>query len=306
MAENDKQNHRNGTSTSAFGSPGRFGHDSSEFYASRLYEDVELDTNVTYIENPISRNVTNHIFPRSSEVMAELPDSSIHLVVTSPPYNVGKEYDSNLSLTEYRNFLNRIFTEVYRVLVPGGRVCLNLANLGRSPYIPLHAYIIQDMIKCKYLMRGEIIWDKGSSASRSTAWGSWMSPTNPTLRDTHEYILIFSKQVYTLPLNGRKPTITKEEFLEFTKSIWYFNAESAKKVGHPAPFPIELPYRCIQLYTAEDDVILDPFMGAGTTALAAQMTKRRFIGYEVEQKYCDIAAKRLEKQAQLSLEEVNV
>jgi len=306
VVENDKRNQRNGTRTTSFGSPGRFGHDSSEFYAGRLYEGVKLGIKSLYIENPISSYVSNHIFTSSSENMTELPDCSIHLAVTSPPYNVGKEYDENLSLQEYRAFLKRVFTEVYRVLVPGGRLCLNIANLGRSPYLPLEAYLAQDLIELNYLMRGEIIWDKGNSASRSTAWGSWRSPTNPTLRDTHEYILIFSKENYARKLNGRIPTITRDEFLEFTKSVWSFNAAPAKKVGHPAPFPIELPYRCIQLYTAQDDVVLDPFMGAGATALAALATKRRFVGYEIEQKYCDIASKRLAEKVQLSLETVNV
>ncbi len=291
----------NGTKTSAFGSPGRFGHDSSVFYAGRLYEGIEVDSKAEYFENALPSEAENHIFCKSSELMTELPNCAIHLVVTSPPYNVGKEYDENLSLAEYRMFLRRVFSEIHRVLVPGGRLCLNLANLGRSPYVPLQAYVAQDLIECKFLMRGEVIWDKGGSASRSTAWGSWMSPTNPTLRDTHEYILVFSKQGYYRPLLGRRPTITRKEFLEFTKSVWRFPSESARKVGHPAPFPVELPYRCIQLYTAENDVVLDPFIGAGSTALAAQKTKRRFIGYETEQKYCDIAIQRLERQGQLAL-----
>ncbi|MGA2367381.1 MAG: site-specific DNA-methyltransferase [Dehalococcoidia bacterium] len=283
----------NGSKTSAFGSPGRFGHDSSKFYAGRLYDGVVKDSKVEYIENPLPPEITDRFLCKSSINMDELPDTCIHLVVTSPPYNVGKEYDENLTLSEYRSFLRQVFTQVYRVLVPGGRLCLNLANLGRTPYIPLHAYITQDLIECGYLMRGEIIWDKGGSASRSTAWGSWLSPTNPTLRDTHEYILIFSKQGFYRPLLGRKPTITREEFLKFTKSIWHLAAEPAIKTGHPAPFPVELPYRCIQLYTAEEDVVLDPFMGAGATAMAARQSKRRFIGYDIEQKYCDIAKRRL-------------
>jgi DNA modification methylase len=283
----------NGTKTSTFGSPGRFGHDSTLFYSSRLYEGIAIERKVDYIENQLPGEISDNIFCKSSEHMTELPDCSVHLVVTSPPYNVGKEYDENLTLAEYRSFIRRVFTEVYRVLVPGGRVCLNIANLGRSPYIPLHAYLIQDFLECQYTMRGEIIWDKRASATSSTAWGSWMSPTNPTLRDIHEYILVFSKQGYNRPLQGRDPTITRDEFLEFTKSVWHFPAESAKKVGHPAPFPIELPYRCIQLYTAEGEVILDPFMGAGATALAAKKTKRRFVGYEIQKKYCDIAIRRL-------------
>jgi len=283
----------NGTKTSAFGSPGRFGHDSSTFYSGRLYEGISKHSRVPYMENLLPDNTADHIFCKSSEKMEELPDSSVHLVVTSPPYNVGKEYDENLSLSEYRDLLRRVFSEVYRVLVPGGRICVNLANLGRTPYLPLHAFISQDLIELQYLMRGEILWDKGGSASRSTAWGSWLSPTNPTLRDTHEYILVFCKQGYYRPLKDRKPTISKEEFLEYTKSVWHFAAEPAKKTGHPAPFPVELPYRCIQLYTAEGDVVLDPFMGAGATALAAKKTNRKYLGYDIERKYCDIAELRL-------------
>lgn len=128
--------------------------------------------------------------------MEELPDNSVHLMVTSPPYNVGKEYDQNLSFTEYREFLKSVWKEVYRVLVPGGRACINIANLGRKPYIPLHTFIIKDMLDIGFLMRGEIIWNKGSSASPSTAWGSWLSAKNPTLRDVHEYILVFSKDTF--------------------------------------------------------------------------------------------------------------
>jgi len=291
----------NGTKTSAFGSPGRFGHDSSRFYSGRLYEGMTKNNKVEYIENPLQAGIIDHIFCKSSENMTELPNSSIHLAVTSPPYNVGKEYDEDLTLSEYRNFLCKVFSEVYRVLVPGGRFCINVANLGRSPYIPLQAYIAEDLIRCNFLMRGEIIWDKGGSASRSTAWGSWKSPTNPTLRDTHEYILVFSKQSYYRPLMGRKPTITKDQFLAYTKSVWHFSAESARKVGHPAPFPIELPYRCIQMYTALDEIVLDPFLGAGATAVAARKTGRKFVGYEIEQKYCDIVTHRLEKQEILPL-----
>jgi len=128
--------------------------------------------------------------------MQDLPDNSVHLMVTSPPYNVGKEYDENLTLSEYRAFLKRVWSEVKRVLVPGGRVCINVANLGRKPYIPLHAFIVEDMIDLGYLMRGEVIWNKAAGGSPSTAWGSWRSAKNPTLRDVHEYIMIFSKGTY--------------------------------------------------------------------------------------------------------------
>ena len=287
---------KNGTKTSSFGSPGRFGHDSTKFYSSRLYAGFKLDENVVFVENKIPEKHLNKIFCKSSENMEELPDNSVHLMVTSPPYNVGKDYDKDLTLQEYRDFLSRIFKEVYRVLVPGGRVCINVANLGRKPYLPLHSYIIEDMHKIGFLMRGEVIWNKAATASPSTAWGSWLSAKNPTLRDIHEYILIFSKAAFARANHeNRKPTLSKEEFLELTKSIWTFGAESAKKIGHPAPFPVELPLRCIKLYTFEGDVVLDPFMGAGTTAVAALMSNRNFVGYDVEEKYVKLSEERIRK-----------
>jgi DNA modification methylase len=284
---------RKSTITSSFGSPGREGHDSSAFYKTRLYADRIQVESEAYIENPMDG--LDLIFNKSSEEMSELPDNSVHLMATSPPYNVGKEYDNDLTLEEYLAFLMRVWKETYRVLVPGGRACINVANVGRKPYIPLHASIMKDMIDMGFLMRGEIIWDKAASASTSTAWGSWQSATNPTLRDTHEYILVFSKGSYRRDrMDGRVSTISKDEFLEFTKSVWGFPAESAKKVGHPAPFPIELPYRLIQLYTFSDEIVLDPFMGSGQTALAALKAGRHFLGYELSEEYCDLANRRIQ------------
>ncbi|WP_457571060.1 DNA-methyltransferase [Desulfovulcanus sp.] len=284
---------RLGTRTSSFGTPGRINHDSTKFYNSRLYEGVVVDENVRYIENPIDSKYINKIFCKSSEMMSELPDNSVHLMITSPPYNVSKEYDQNLSLEEYLDFLKRVWKETYRVLVPGGRVCINVANLGRKPYIPLHSYIIESMQEIGYLMRGEIIWNKASSASPSTAWGSWMSAANPVLRDIHEYILIFSKQTFSRKKQKKENTILKEQFLEWTKSVWTFPAVSAKKIGHPAPFPTELPYRLIQLYSFKGDVVLDPFVGSGSTCLAALKANRRYIGYDINEKYIKLAENRI-------------
>ncbi|MEM0466857.1 MAG: site-specific DNA-methyltransferase [Candidatus Thermoplasmatota archaeon] len=286
-----------GTKTSVFGSPGRSNHDSSAFYNSRLYEGLPVEKReVDFVENKIEEKYLDKVLCKSSEKMEELPDNSVHLMVTSPPYNVGKEYDENLSLQEYRNFLSRVWKETYRVLVPGGRVCINVANLGRKPYIPLHAFIIEDMHKIGFLMRGEIIWNKASTASPSTAWGSWLSPKNPVLRDIHEYILVFSKDVFTRKNHSNgKPTMERDEFLELTKSVWTFGAESAQKVGHPAPFPVELPKNCIKLYTFENDVVLDPFMGSGTTAVAALLLNRHFVGYDTEEEYVKIAEKRIQE-----------
>jgi site-specific DNA-methyltransferase (adenine-specific) len=259
-----------------------------------LYEGLPEEQDIEFEENPIPRDCLDTVFCKSSENMEELPDSSVHLMVTSPPYNVGKDYDEDFTLSEYTDFLSQVWKEVYRVLVPGGRVCVNIANLGRKPYIPLHSFIIRDMTELGLLMRGEIIWDKGSSASPSTAWGTWLSPANPILRDVHEYILVFSKGSYSRGKSeGRESGITKEEFLEFTKSVWTFPAESAKKIGHPAPFPVELPYRLIQLYTFEEEVVLDPFMGSGQAAIAAIRANRHYVGYEIDEEYAKLASKRI-------------
>ena len=175
-----------------------------------------------------------------------------------------------------------------------------MANLGRKPYLPLNAMITREMRELGFLMRGEIIWNKSASAGSSCAWGSWRSPTNPVLRDVHEYIIIFSKQDFSrnkLGSKSKSATITRDEFLEFTKSIWSFPTESASKVGHPAPFPVVLPWRLIQLYTYTDDVVLDPFMGAGTTAVAAVRAHRHYVGYEVSTEYIDLAHQRIEREA---------
>ncbi|MYD47366.1 MAG: site-specific DNA-methyltransferase [Chloroflexi bacterium] len=283
------------THTSAFGSPGRRGHDSSRFYAGRLYHDQPSERDVPYVENPLPPADPNTIFPQSSaRRMRQLPDCSVHLMVTSPPYNVGKEYDDDLTLPQYRAFLRRVMREVHRVLVPGGRVCFNIANLGRRPYLPLHRYVIEDLLRIGFLMRGEIIWDKAASAASSTAWGSWQSAANPTLRDVHEYILVLCKDTYRRPkVAGRESTIARDDFLDWTRSVWQFPAESARRVGHPAPFPVELPRRCIELYTYAGEVVLDPFMGSGTTAIAALQTGRQFVGYETSQDYRELAHRRL-------------
>ena len=287
---------RRATRSSAFGSPGRVSHDSSAFYNARLYGELKPSAPATPdspVPAEVPAEVLDRIVPHSSEDMSELPSGCAHLMVTSPPYNAGKEYDKDLTLDEYRALLRRVFAETYRVLVSGGRACVNVANLGRKPYVPLHAFIIQDMLDIGFQMRGEVIWDKGSSASSSTAWGSWRSAGNPVLRDVHEYVLVFSKETFARKADGRRSTISRDDFLEWTKSVWSFPAASARKVGHPAPFPEELPRRLIDLYSFRGDVILDPFCGSGTTCLAAAQLKRHFVGYEIEPKYIRLAESRL-------------
>ncbi len=285
------------TSTSAFGSPGRSSHDASVFYAGRIYHDQPQEQALEYVENSLPPECLDKVFCHSAEEMAELPDHSIHLMVTSPPYNVGKEYDDDRSLPEYLAFLGRVWGEVYRLLVPGGRACVNVANLGRRPYLPLHAWIATGMLEAGFLMRGEIIWNKAASASPSTAWGSWKSASNPTLRDVHEYILVFSKGSFKRPNpSQRVSTITDEQFLEYTRSVWTFPAEPASNIGHPAPFPIELPARLIQLYSFKDEVVLDPFMGSGQTALAALRAGRHYVGYEINPEYVSLAHSRIQQE----------
>jgi DNA modification methylase len=289
----ESSHERRNTETSSFGTPGRISHDSGKFYASRLYENIPGDQVVDQVENPIPAENLDRLYNKSSEQMDEIPDDSVHLMITSPPYNATKDYDQNLNLQEYLKLLSTVWQETFRVLVPGGRACINVANLGRKPYIPLHTYIIDLMLDAGFLMRGEIIWNKASSASQSTAWGSWKSASNPVLRDVHEYILIFSKQIFKRDRGPKENTISRDEFLEWTKSVWTISAVSAKKIGHPAPFPEELPHRLIQLYSFKGDIVLDPFAGSGTTCLVAAMDGRHYIGYDINEQYLELASERI-------------
>lgn len=286
---------KKGSKTSDFGTTSRINHDASQYYKSRLYSELK-ESNAA---DPIPDNIfpgayENKIILGSSENMHQIPDHSLHLMVTSPPYNATKTYDQDLSLQEYLQLLQDVFAETYRVLVYGGRACVNIANLGRRPYIPLSDYISQMMIEIGFKMRGEIIWRKGAGAGVSMAWGSWKSASNPVLRDTHEYILVFSKGSYARKKpEGKENTIERDQFMEWTKSVWTMNTESAKKIGHPAPFPVELPYRLIQLYTYSGDIILDPFIGSGSTAIAALKAGRKYIGYEIDADYIHLAEQRI-------------
>ena len=292
------------TKTSNFGISKRENHDSSLFYNKKLYSNYKTTEETTIAEHPIPKELLNKIYCEDSRKLPFLPNNSIHLVVTSPPYNVSKVYDEDLSLDEYLEFIKAVMTEMHRILIRGGRICLNIANIGRKPYIPLNSYINMLMIGIGFLMRGEIIWNKSASAGISTAWGSWQSATNPTLRDVHEYILVYSKEQFSRLKNEKEDTIQKEDFLEFTKSIWTFPTESAKKVGHPAPFPVELPQRCIELYSLKGDIVLDPFNGSGSTCIAASKVNRKFIGIDINKEYCDFAQKRIYSELQhKSLEE---
>ena len=288
-----------GTRTKSFGAGNREGHDASAFYQRGLTT-PEWSTDTTL--NDIPRRMLDRVFEHSSEQMEELPDNSVALMVTSPPYHVGKEYDSDATFEDFLGLLKQVFAETHRVLEPGGRMVVNVANLGRRPYVPLASYVTQMAIDLGFFARGEVIWVKAAGAGGNCAWGSWMSPSNPTLRDVHEYCLCFSKGRMDRVRSGRA-TIEKAEFLEATLSVWQLPPESARRVGHPAPFPVALPRRFIELYTYEGDVVLDPFLGSGSTAVAAVEARRRFVGYELDTSYAKLARRRV-RQARASLDVV--
>ena len=237
----------------------------------------------------------NTIYCHSSEDMHELPDESVHLVVTSPPYNVGMEYEDVIDFDEYREGLRRIWKECYRVLTNDGRLCVNVSSVGYKPYIPLHFYIGLDILSIGLQMMGEIVWQQNVPAAKYRARGTWWSAKCPVIAERHEYVLVFCKHEYSRIIDGES-TISKDEFRKATESIWEIKEESAKRIGHPAPFPLGLPRRLIQLYSFKDDVVLDPFMGSGTTALAAKETGRRWVGYDTSEKYVDLATGRLRQE----------
>jgi len=238
----------------------------------------------------------NKIFCGDSTNMKELPNESIDLIITSPPYNAGIDYDNyddNQELETFLELLQNVWKECYRVLKVGGRLCINIANLFRKPYIPLTAYTALACNKIGFISRGEIIWIKSNMQNKtSTQWGSWKSPSNPCLYDAHEYIQVYSKQEPKIQHTG-ETDLKKSEFLKWTKGEWYFNTINPfQKNGHPVPFPEELPRRLIKLYSWIGDVVLDPFCGSGTTNYVAKMLKRKYVGYDLSPKYSIISKRR--------------
>lgn len=291
-----------GTSTSSFGVGKRESHDSTDFYARFAPPAVSDDDT---LGAPGELDV---IHVGDARDMAAVPDASVALVVTSPPYFAGKEYETALGeghvpgdYLDYLVMLRDVLAECVRTLEPGGRLAVNVANLGRRPYRSLAAdvtTILQDDLRL--LLRGEVIWQKQRGASGSCAWGSYQSPANPVLRDTTERLIIASKGRFDRVGRGSAPagepgiaTIPGDEFMEATLDVWEIPAESATRVGHPAPFPVALVERCIQLFTFDGDVVLDPFMGSGTTAVAAVNTGRRFVGYDTDAGYVRAARERV-------------
>ncbi len=294
------------TATSEFGSGKRESHDSSSFYERFAPPVISKDDRV---EPPV---VVDHLFCGDAREMTpdQVADRSVALVVTSPPYFAGKEYETDMaaghvpsSYVEYLEMLHDVFAVCLAKLEPGGRMAINVANLGRKPYRSLSADVIsilQDDLGM--LLRGEVIWQKAKGAGGSCAWGSYRSPQNPVLRDVTERVIIASKGRFDRAVKRaerearglpHQPTIDTEEFLEATLDIWEIPAESATRVGHPAPFPVALPRRLIELYTYRDDLVLDPFVGSGSTAVAAVETGRHYVGFDTEPAYLELANRRI-------------
>lgn len=291
------------TATSSFGASRRESHDASNFYNRTLHDEkpvipvVPVHPRTVDTAQPATLPVpdgwANRLYHRSATEMAQLiPEQGVALAFTSPPYNVGKEYDENMPLESYLELIRAVADQVYRVLRPGGRYVVNIANLGRKPYIPLHAHFYGVHMAAGFLPMGEIIWRKGKGANGNCAWGSWRSARAPRLRDVHEYLLVFAKESFSRPERGESD-IERDEFMEATLSVWDILPESAKRVGHPAPFPVELAARVIQLYSYVGDVVLDPFIGSGTTAVAAIQCGRRYAGFETDEGYFQLAQKRV-------------
>lgn len=296
-----------GTATSPFGASRRENHDASDFYARFTPPAISADAAVV----PAVRR--DAIFPIDAAAMtdAEVADDSVALVVTSPPYFVGKEYERDVdaghvpeTYLEYLEGLRAVFEVCAAKLEPGGRIAVNVANLGRKPYRSLAADVIsilQDDLGL--LLRGEIIWQKARGATGSCAWGSFQSPVNPVLRDLTERVIVASKGRFDRALTRRQRagrglpsevSISRDDFLEATTDVWEIPAESATRVGHPAPFPVALPQRLIDLYTYREDLVMDPYMGSGTTAVAAVRTGRHYVGFDVDPDYVRAAERRIE------------
>ncbi len=286
---------RRPTSTASFGSSRRESHDASGFYRRFVPPEISADEEVG---RPGTIDV---IYRHDARDMAKVAANSVALVVTSPPYFAGKEYEESLGVNgvpstyfEYLELLRDVFSECKRVLEPGGRIAVNVANLGRRPYRSLAGDVADILQELGLLLRGEIVWWKGRAAGGSCAWGTFQRPSNPVLRDVTERIVIASKGRFDRAIRPEEraarglpsaATISRDEFLEATTDLWEMPPESATRVGHPAPFPVELPLRLIELFTYEEDVVLDPFLGAGTTAVAAVRSGRHYIGFETDAGY---------------------
>ena len=236
-----------------------------------------------------------------------IKERTIDLIVTSPPYNVGIKYnthDDKMSYEDYLSFTKKWLTKCYKLVKDDGRFCLNIPldkNKGGQQSVCADITTIAKQVGWKY--HSTIIWNE-QNISRRTAWGSWLSASAPYVIAPVEVIVVLYKDRWKKISGSRKSDISKKEFMEWTNGVWNFMGESKKKVGHPTPFPVELPKRCIKLFSFVGDTILDPFMGSGTTLLAACLNNRKAIGIEIDKNYCEIAKKRLIVEARINEEKL--
>ncbi len=235
-------------------------------------------------------------------------DNSVDLIVTSPPYNVDIKYNSHKDAMTYEDYL--LFTKrwieiCYKFIKEDGRFCLNIPldkNKGGQQSVCADMTTLAKQIGFKY--HSTIIWNE-QNISRRTAWGSWLSASAPYVIAPVEVIIVLYKNSWKKTSGSKQSDITKEEFMEWTNGVWNFSGESKKRIGHPAPFPVELPRRCIKLFSFVGDTVLDPFMGSGSTLIACCENKRLGIGVEIDQAYCELARKRLKKECQLDQLKIN-
>ena len=298
------------TATSNFGAGRRQSHDASAFYARFTPPVISDDETVVAPDERPERNALLH--GDAAALLADdtlVRDNSVALVVTSPPYFVGKSYEEAMGqghvpaeYSEHLENLHRVFEACARKLEPGGRIAVNVANLGRRPYRSQAADIIRIFEDLGLLVRGEVIWQKGKGSNGSTAWGSFQRASNPVLRDITERVIIASKGRFDRAITTRERksrglpadgSIQRDAFMRYTTDVWEIPAESATRVGHPAPFPVALPGRLIELYTYYGDLVLDPYMGSGTTAVAALRTEREYIGCDTDTDYIAAAEERI-------------
>ncbi len=230
------------------------------------------------------------------EVLRQLPADSVHLAITSPPYNVGirySGYSDNLTTEEYLAWLRTVWVELQRVLVPGGRFCLNVAPTSIKNFRPIHHDLWRHLREMGFIMRTEIVWYK-QTMGRRTAWGSWRSPANPHVVPSWEYVLVFSKVSWRLPGPKSAIDISSEEFQKFSDGFWWIPPERDRK-GHPSPFPEELIRRLVKFYSYRGNLVLDMFGGTGTVAAVARSNGRHFLHVDASPEYCQLALERIHR-----------